>query len=416
MEDEIDLRRYVELLVRGWKWIIGAAVIAGAAALVVSLLMAPTYEASALVAITEDRYQMQLDTRFETVEGLLAEYEVFPTLATSDDVLLAVLQRYRPSEVEEGGWTLHALSQVVEAESRGDPSLVLLTVRYGLAEDAAGIANAWAEVLAERANDLYGEGEDEVEFFRGRAEAAQDALDEAEAALVEFEGRNQGRVIEGELESYAETQSEYLADQRAIAYLLQDLEGLRDQLAEQPAGSQTTLADELTSLFLQIKAFNAETLVPIQLQVDSAASLSSRSLSEQIAFLDGLVLTLEGKSSQIDERLAELVSPMLELQAALQSVEIEREGLARAQQLGSEQYVVLARRLEEARLAASEEERSVRIGSYAAVPEEPVAPRKLLNTALGGVLGLMAAVFGVLVADWWQAGGEKPGSAGASGS
>jgi succinoglycan biosynthesis transport protein ExoP len=408
IEEEFDLRGYLKVLIRGWKWILGAGVIAGGTALIVSFLMAPTYEATALVVVTEDRYQMQLDTRFETVEGLLAEYEVFPTLATSDDVLLEVLDRYSPSDVEAEDWTLHALSELVEAESRGDPSLVVLTAQSHSAEDAAGMANVWAEVLAERANDIYGEGEDDVAFFEERVADAQVALDEAEAGLAEFEGRNQSRVLQAELDSYARTQADYLADQRGIAYILQDIDGLHDQLAALPVGSAATLADDLTALFLQIKAFNAGASAPIQLQVESAASLSSRSLSEQIAFLGGLAATLEAKSAQIDERLAELVSPTLELQEALQRINSERDGLARARDLASEQYVVLARRSEEARLAASEEERGVRVGSYAALPEEPVSPRKLLNTMLAGVVGLMMGVGTVTVAEWWN-GGEGYG-------
>jgi succinoglycan biosynthesis transport protein ExoP len=407
MEDEFDLRGYVEILLRGWKWIVGAGVVAGLAALVVSFLMPPTYEATSLVIITEPRYQMQLDERFETAEGLLAEYEVFPTLATSDDVLLEVLERHNPSDIEAEEWTLHALSQLVEAKSRGDPSLMVLTVRCGSAEDAAALANAWAEVLAERANDIYGEGEDQVQFFSAQVADAEGALDEADVALIEFQRRNQTLIMQADLDSYLRTTTDYLADQRSIAYLLQDIEGLRNQLAEQPAGSLSTLGDDLTTLFLQIKAFNAGASAPVQLQVASAEALSSRSLSEQIAFLDGLVVTLEAKSAEIEERLGQLVGPILELQAELEEIEVERDGLERARQLAHEEYYVLARKLEEAQLAASEPDGLVEMGSHAAVPEEPVGPKKLLNTALGAGLGLVMGAGAVLAVGWWAGGGGR---------
>ena len=107
MEDELDLRAYIEAVLRGWKWVLAAGVVAGTAALVASLLMLPEYEAAALVIMTEPRYQMQLDPRFETTEGLLAPYEVFPALATSDDVLQDVLDGYTPSGAEADAWTLH---------------------------------------------------------------------------------------------------------------------------------------------------------------------------------------------------------------------------------------------------------------------------------------------------------------------
>jgi succinoglycan biosynthesis transport protein ExoP len=409
MEDEFDLRGYVEILLRGWKWIIGAGVVAGLAALVVSFLMPPTYEATSLVIITEPRYQMQLDERFETAEGLLVEYEVFPTLAVSDDVLDEVLNRCMPSDMDPETWTLHALSAMVQATSKGDPSLVVLGAESGSASDAAAIANTWAEVLAERANDIYGEGDDEVQFFSAQVAGAQQALDEAEAALIEFQGRNQTSILQAELDSCVRTRTDYLADQRSIAYLLQDIEGLRNQLAEQPPGSVSSLADDLTTLFLQIKAFNAGASAPIELQVASAESLSSRSLSEQIGFLDGLVVTLEAKSAEIEDRLGLLVAPILELQGDLEEIDAEQESLARDIELASERYLVLARKLQEAQLAASEPQGVAQVGSYAAVPTYPAGPRIALNTAGAAVGGLLVGAFGILAISWWTAGRDARG-------
>ncbi|RLC98999.1 MAG: hypothetical protein DRI77_03815, partial [Chloroflexi bacterium] len=67
MEEEIDLRVYVEVLVRNWKWIAGLALVAAVVAFVASSFIPPTYEATALAAITKPRYVMQFDPRFETV-------------------------------------------------------------------------------------------------------------------------------------------------------------------------------------------------------------------------------------------------------------------------------------------------------------------------------------------------------------
>ncbi|NCF68576.1 MAG: lipopolysaccharide biosynthesis protein, partial [Chloroflexi bacterium] len=53
MEEEIDLRPYVEALLRNWKWIIGAGILAALIALGFSFLMPSTYEATALVAVSE---------------------------------------------------------------------------------------------------------------------------------------------------------------------------------------------------------------------------------------------------------------------------------------------------------------------------------------------------------------------------
>jgi len=409
-EDEIDLRRYVEVLLRNWPWIVGCAVVAAVAAFGVTALMAPSYEASAVILITEPRYQMQFEPRFETVDQWQPAYKAFPELATSDGVLGRVVEDYVPSAeagIEE--WRLGALKRMVEASSEGDPSLVKLTVSCQSAEDAAALANVWAEKMVARGNEIYGEGEKDVIFFQEQAAQAEDALERAEEALIAFQARDRASIVSAQLGSYRQTQSDYLADQRAIAYLIQDIKGLRDQLAQQPNGQPASLGDDLTTLFLQVKAFNAEASTPIELQVNSAESLSEKSRTEQVAFLADLVGTLEAKSATIEERLAEVEPRILDLQAELQTIQTEGERLQRAQTLARETYMTLSRKLEEARIAAQEENGVLQVGSRAAVPEKPAGPSKRMNTALAGAVGLMVGVFGVFAWDWWREDeGEEP--------
>jgi len=401
MEEEIDLRVYVEVLIRCWKWIVGLALVAVVTAFVVSFLLPPTYETSAMVIITQPRYQMQFDPRFETVGEWTPAYRAFPTLATSDETLQGVIDTYTPSpEAHNEEWKLRTLSGMVEATSEGDPSLVLLKVRSRSPEDAAAIVNLWADQFTALGNGIYGETEKDVAFFEEQVDQARQVLDQADAELIEFQARNRSSIVSAQLSSYRQTQADYLADQRTISYIVQDIQGLRGQLAQQPGNQPASLADDLTALFLQVKAFGAST--PIQLQVNSAASLSDKSLAEQIAFLDDLVTTLEAKSSEIDERLVELEPQILALQQRLQEINVESAHLTRARDLAHETYLTLARKLEEARIAAQEENGVLQMGSYAAVPENPVSPRRMLNTAVAGALGLMLGVFGAFAVEWWQ--------------
>ena len=116
MEQEIDLRRYVEVLIRHWKWIVGLALVAAVMALVVSFLILPTYEAMALVAVTEPRYMMRFDPRFETVNNIQQVYRAYPELAGSDELpawtLFPTMSRpfeicrkcWRPNRVQIPAW------------------------------------------------------------------------------------------------------------------------------------------------------------------------------------------------------------------------------------------------------------------------------------------------------------------------
>ena len=60
MEDEIDLRVYINVLIRYWRLIVGLTVVAGVVAFVVSLLLPAAYQATAVVVVTRPLYQFQL--------------------------------------------------------------------------------------------------------------------------------------------------------------------------------------------------------------------------------------------------------------------------------------------------------------------------------------------------------------------
>lgn len=404
VEDEIDLRDYVRVLSRSWMWIVGLAVVAALVAFAVSSFLPKTYEATALVVITNPRYEMQFDPRFGTEERKPAT-KAFPALAHSDSVLQAVVDAYTDS-AGPGGRTLSlpTLSGMATAASGIDPSLVTLKVRSPSAEEAAALANLWADTLVRKGNQIYGQGNGDVTFFEDQLARAGEALTGAETTLIEFEARNQENIVNAQLESAKKAQEDSLEDQRDIGTIVQDIQGLRQQLSQAGSSASAPLAESLTALFLQIRAFNAEAETPLQLQVDSA-TLSSGSRADQIRFLDDLSVVLKDRSTLIDAELAGLEPQILALQRRLQENSAEQDHLVRARDLCRETYTTLARKLEEARIAAEEGNGTLQVGSHSAVPQGSVAPRKLFNTAVGGVLGLMAGVFGAFAIQFWRQNG-----------
>lgn len=408
MDEEIDLRPYFELLLRNWMWIIGGAVLAALVAFGVSSLIPPTYEAKALVAITEERDVVQFDPRIRSTDER-QPLQAYPELATSDELLQNLLSQLDPPlpEIE----TVEQLRGILEANPGSDPSLVRLLVQYGDPGEAARVANAWAALFVSWANRVYGDQNgDQVLFFEEQLAEAKVALETAEEALIAFQDRNRAAIISNELDSLEETHADHLAIRRSSTFIIQDARGLRDQLAEQRGSTVVTFADQLTALFLQLKTFNTETdgetVIPLQLQFNNDEALTSASRSEQIAFLDGLVNTLETKAAQIDARLEELEPQILALQQERQQIETEEARLVRNRDVAEETYTALARKVEEERITSQEAVSGVRLASRAAVPEDPVSPRRLLVTGVAGTLGLALSVGIVFLLYWWQEGAE----------
>jgi uncharacterized protein involved in exopolysaccharide biosynthesis len=69
-EDEIDLRQYIDVLIRWWREIVvitlGVAALAAIAILLLRWILPSAFEASADVAIVRTVSEVQLDERFKT--------------------------------------------------------------------------------------------------------------------------------------------------------------------------------------------------------------------------------------------------------------------------------------------------------------------------------------------------------------
>ena len=55
--------------------------------------------------------------------------------------------------------------------------------------------------------------------------------------------------------------------------------------------------------------------------------------------------------------------------------------------------------MDEARIAAQEETGMLQVGSFAAVPEKPAGPRRLVNTLVGAGLGFLIGLTVVILSE-----------------
>ncbi|MBU0702441.1 MAG: hypothetical protein KKC18_01055, partial [Chloroflexi bacterium] len=285
-------------------------------------------------------------------------------------------------------------------------------------EAAARIANGWIELFVAQANEVYGgQGAEDVPFFEGQLTQAQEALDAADRALTAFQGRNQGAILEAQLASARQDLEDYLVELRGIERTVRNAQSLRASVAERPADELVGPEDNLAALLLQTYAFNIRASRPAQatsfdaeeaqssvrLEISDSALLSlERTGGELAAFLDDLMATLATWEEDIEAQVAALEPQILALQQQVEAARAEESRLSRAQRVAQETQVTLARKVEEARIAAEDATGEVRLASQAGVPRKPVGPRKMLNTAVAGALGLMVGVFGAFALEWWR--------------
>jgi uncharacterized protein involved in exopolysaccharide biosynthesis len=398
MEDEIDLGKYLRVLIRHWKLIAGLTIIASMAALIVSLLLPPTYEATALIVVTRLRNQYQFDPRIQTQIDQ-QPYKAYPELALTDNLLTRVIaalgEQLKPEDRDPA-----ALRERLSAEAGADPSLVRLSVTGERPQQTQSIANVWASLYVTYTTELYQQRSSSAIFFEAQATEAKDRLAAAEQALVDYQARNPLNVVTAQFNSKQTQLADYLTATQTITMVIQDARSLQQQLAQQDVNSPSSLSDQLAALYMQVDALNSKADIPIQLQIGGGGSLSDRTVAEQTALLGTLIKALQDKSVEIQQQIKALEPDILALQQAQQSAQAELDRLTRDRDVAKDTYLTLTRKVNEADLAAQDDSGGgVQLASQASLPTEPVSGRKLLSVVLGGMLGLIVGVIAAFVMD-----------------
>ena len=397
MEDEIDLGKYFKVLIRHWKLIIGLAISASVAALVVSSSLPPAYEATALIVVTRLRNQYEFDPRIQT-QFEQQPYKAYPALALTDNLLTRVIAALGDQlKIEERDPA--ALRERLSAGAGADPSLVRLSVTASEPQQAQTIANLWASLYVTYTSELYQQRSSSAIFFETKAAEAQNRLATAEQALVDYQAKNPLNLVTAQLSSKQAEFGSYLAANRTITLVIQDARSLQQQLAQQNVNSPSSLSDQLSALYMQVDALNAGANVPIQLQLSGAGSLSDRTVAEQTALLGTLIEVLQDKSIEIQQQIKTLEPDILALQKAQQAAQVEFDRLTRERDVAKDTYLTLTRKVNETDLAAQDSGGGVQLASEASLPAEPVSTRKGLNAILGGLLGLVLGVICAFVID-----------------
>jgi succinoglycan biosynthesis transport protein ExoP len=432
MEEEIDLREYVNVIIRRWKWVLGITLVAVAVAAIVSFfLLTPIYEAKAGVVIVKSRSEVVFEPKYRTLteEDIASRRKALEALVKSSAVAAEVIDklgsRLGPEERE-----VAVLSGIVETESNGD--LIGIKVTGEDAGKTTAIANAWGEAYEEYVNGLYGGRPQSPGDIQTQVTEAERSYKETQELLVEFLGDNQIETLTQEIESKRNTLTDCYATKQGLARLIADARAFRKQLGE--GGTSSPTASSLSILLLQANAFMASTSLPIQpstslpiqpstslpmqpstslpiqlqLSLDHVAGLEG-SAEEQIQDLDTLIAVLEARREEVQSVINEMTlqQEILQLQEQLEREQARKQELTSARDLAWETYDTLARKEAEVGIASQVTDTEVRFAVPAVEPKKPVSPRKKLNIAIAGVLGLMVGVFGVFFIEFLEGGGKR---------
>lgn len=524
MGDEIDLRQYVDVIVRRWKLVLVAAVSAALVAAVVSFFMPPVYEAVAGVVIIKATTELLFEPQFKTLSeddlamagarqavDTSARREAFAALVKNGAIAAQVVDEIGDTLLPEER-KVNVLVGMVEGEIRKGSDLIEIKVTCNDAAKAARIANVWGSEYEKYVNAIYSDAPESYAQVENQATVAKAEYDEAEAALIAFTANNRiddldrqvaetqriitahsnartdnrllafeteqrGKrellsayldaeikatqaVFDEQVKARLRTLKDYWETKNKLELLLADAESLRAHTAR--GGPEAASTNGLPLLLLKAQVFASSGNLPGDLQLQFG-SLEDTGVGEgQKADLDALVEVLEERLAAVDvaiskqslailnnadyqylsfsgpvtdtlsmaihekypnlfefgdladlslevglgpealtEEIDRLQDTVLELQAEVARELARKRELTRSRDLAWDSYTMLARKTIELNISAQTTGSEVRFAAPAVEPRGPVSPKKMQNTAIAGMLGLMIGLFGAFAIEYF---------------
>ncbi len=411
MEEEIDLREYINVIVRRWKWILGITLAAVVTAAIVSFfLLPPVYEVKASVVVVKSRSEVAFEPKYRTLteEDIVSRRKALEALVRSSSVAAEVVNKLG-SGLEPGERDVNTILGIVETEANGD--LIGIKVKGDDPSKIVAIANAWGEAYERYVNELYSEVAQLPTNIQAQVAEADNSYQKAAEALARFKGDNQIDTLTQEIGARQNTLADYYTTKQQLDRLIADARALRDQLRQGNSSSPTGTGNGLSIMLLQASAFTLLSPgLPVQLQLafNERASLEG-SAEEQAHNLEALLSILEVRREEVQSRIDERTfqQEILQLQEQLEREEARKRELTQARDLVWETYQTLARKEAEVGVAVQVTDTEVRFAVPAIEPKYPVGPKKRQNIAIAGVLGLMVGVFGAFLVEYFEGWGEE---------
>ena len=447
MEEEIDLREYIEVILKHWRLIIGLSLLTAIIAFLVNSFLPPVYEAEAKMIILKSSIDISFEPsiRDSNQEGnnIGNDRQTLLNLVKSVDVATAVLEKAGALLKPEGQNVLKLLNKVNTAN---DGNIITINVRDQNPEIAAQLADIWAQAYESYVNQLFnGRSIVLLEEVRAQSEEVEATYRLAQANLENFLKNSPIALLARDikcLEQKLDTKYDLLARQYEVTHnllaskyselnriesWLDDAETVQDQLTNTTASSAGASMGDFLALMLLRERSSAGS-IPVQLQVnlseidgdivtpDDAANMIVV-IKAHKARIEADIETLSAELLQGDDQveqsartneLAKTIKPLIDqklvLEEALEIQSSKERELTTARDLAWENDRAVQRKLAEIELDSQITDFEVRVAARAIIPDpnNPVSPKRLLNTVIGGALGFMIALMAVFVIEYWQ--------------
>ena len=444
MEEEISLKELIEVLLKGKKLIGIITAVAVILSVVVSFIMPPVYEARAtLLANPIGSRQNKEIANSTDVLDTISQYpemtiETYKEQFLNSEVVQATIIALDLKDSEGKTMKIRSLRDKVALEVVKDTNLIRVTVKDKDPELAAKIANSLSENFIQFITRMTKrKGEQAVQAINEQLEATKKLLDEEAQKKRDYlknakdiEELNQEIItLRDQLTLYKQrlidTERQIQSDLKSLETLerngiksnnvnigaikgkiqLNEVQGITS--ANNTNDANNTQKDDNASQSGNIQNNDSNYMTigqEIEFDISNASALESTMLAAQRTQMETRLIQNVSEKEVLEQKIEEIQARLTELRATLATEEYKYNEVMRNYELAEQSFEAYQTRKNEAEqnVAADIGRASIIVSSAAAVPEMPSSPNKMLNVAIGFVLGLMISVFVVFFKSYWE--------------
>lgn len=403
-ENEIDLRQLLLALWNGKKIILVAGLLAALAALVISLILPPEYQASAW--LTVQKPVISIGANFNPTAPDLATVS---DLAKSSEFLVSLVAKDAELSRAFAGDGFK-VAEMVSVSQNTKSQQIQIQVKDADPQRAALLANRIAQAVTEKVNATYG-GKSFLESLDSQINVARGIYQEKEATYQKALADSPLGELQALLAQAKSDLACIVARQSYYDRLAQDLNKFTARLQQIPPDEALLTGDHLALITLQQSALvplpcpsTFQGVEPVNVQWQLApqpltAAAALQSLHQVQSAIEKQQAMLQTLQPELAARVAELQRKVEEQTSILNESQMVRDQALDA-------YTKLQTLASSTQVLPAEALNVVQVVAEAVPPKEPTR-NVLMNTALALALGLILGAGGVLAVNWWQESGRK---------
>lgn len=383
MSDEIDLQTYLGALRRRWWLPLGGMLAALAITFAFGAAQAKHYQAAATLIATSPRYQWRFDASILPFIDTRRDFQrEFLVIGRSSRIAALAAEQLQASGVLPAAAAEDLQAAVTLRTGEGSSIQVLATANTP--QQAAAIANAWADAFVQVARELTGVGA-ELQNYQAELEAAGQRMDQVEQELARVRSET-GLFINSDA-----SEEQEISNVRRLQLSL-----VNQQLAEHQADLES-----LRLLTGRVEQAGDLAALPWELLAGPALAargqLTPQSARDLAAQPEQLLALLRSEEQALAVAVEDLTRASDALQADLASDWQRYSAVQRQYNLAREIYNTMWRKVEEASIQGRIDPSQLSLVSEALPPGAPMQTRRMAQLAVAAVLGL---IVGALAALW----------------